>query len=196
MTLHICPRCGYQTEKKSNIRNHYKKKKICEAIVCDVSIEECLKGLTKKNSFECKYCDKKFKYKSYLQRHIVYCQSKHIEKLEKQNEMYSKCQEEGKSSKNYVYMIQEREFIKLNEPVYKIGKTSNPKSRLSAYPKGSEVLFISLVSDCHQIEKEIIENFNDKFIHRNDIGKEYFQGDDMEMIQEIIGIIKTRGLQK
>ena len=90
--IYKCPRCGYNTMLKGDMRRHCKKKKICEAIIDDVPIEECLALLDKKTNFECKYCNKKFKYKSYLQRHIISCQDKHIEKLEKQNEILQKNQ--------------------------------------------------------------------------------------------------------
>lgn len=38
----------------------------------------------------------------------------------------------------YVYLVREREFLRLNEPTFKVGKTKNePNSRLGGYPKGS-----------------------------------------------------------
>ncbi len=37
-------------------------------------------------------------------------------------------------------------------------------------------------------EEEIMKIFNSNFIHRKDIGKEYFQGDTVKMMKEIIGV--------
>ncbi len=40
----------------------------------------------------------------------------------------------------YVYMLQEREFIRLNENVYKIGKTMQTNNtRFEQYPVGSQL---------------------------------------------------------
>ena len=191
MVVYICPRCHYETSHKATMRRHYNKLRICKTVFARTSIKDCLKDLESKRMKTSEILEK---MKKDNEDNLKRVEEEYKKRLKVVINEKNSIKEENK--RNYVYMIQEREFIKLKEPVYKIGKTSNPKSRFSSYPKGSEVLFISLVSDCHQIEKEIIENFNDKFIHRNDIGKEYFQGDDMEMIQEIIGIIKTRGPQK
>ena len=43
--------------------------------------------------------------------------------------------------KNFVYLAQTREFIRLNEYTYKIGKTERePHKRLSEYPKGTRTI--------------------------------------------------------
>lgn len=89
----------------------------------------------------------------------------------------------------YIYLIREREFIRLNEPTYKIGKTKNePNTRLSGYPKGSEVLLFESVLDCDSVERKIIERFRERFKLENDYGAEYFSGDAQEMIVEIHSI--------
>jgi len=44
----------------------------------------------------------------------------------------------------YVYLLQTREFINSNLPVYKIGKTKQTNNlRFNSYPKGSK-LFVQL----------------------------------------------------
>lgn len=37
-----CPRCGYSTPKKGNIRDHYKRKRPCKIVNKNVSLEYCL----------------------------------------------------------------------------------------------------------------------------------------------------------
>ena len=37
-----CPRCGYTTIQRGDIKKHFKRKKICSAVCRDISIEECL----------------------------------------------------------------------------------------------------------------------------------------------------------
>ena len=187
MVLYECPRCHYETTKKSHMRNHYSRKRVCKTVHTRKSIKDCLFELeTMERMKTSELLEKVRKENEYNLKRV---KEEYNNRLKIVMNKKNSIKEENKRS--YVYMLQEREFINLNEPVYKIGKTINPKSRFCSYPKGSEILFISLVSDCHQIEKDIIETFNDKFVHRNDIGKEYFQGDDMEMIQEIMEIIKN-----
>ena len=83
-------------------------------------------------------------------------------------------------STNYIYLLQEKEFIKSN--IYKI--------EISQYPENSIILF---QIDCNniseeQIIKQIIKQFIENFIQRTDIGDEYFEGDYKKMI-DMINII-------
>ena len=93
---------------------------------------------------------------------------------------------ESENKINYIYLLQEREFIKTNENIYKIGK-SNAKNltRFKQYPKNSVLLFQSICNNCNIMEKIIIKVFKKKFIRRKDIGNEYFEGDYEKMINII-----------
>ena len=44
----------------------------------------------------------------------------------------------------YIYLLQEREFLKTNEPIYKIGMTeqTNPFDRFNSYPNGSRLFLM------------------------------------------------------
>lgn len=87
---------------------------------------------------------------------------------------------------HYIYMLKEREFVKTKENIFKIGKsTQSNLSRFSQYPNGSILYFQMICKDCHKIEKKIIQTFRKKYINRNDIGNEYFQGNHKEMIDDI-----------
>jgi hypothetical protein len=65
----------------------------------------------------------------------------------------------------YIYLVRTREFKSLNQPIYKVGRTSQCPdtriSRLHKYTKGSEIYLILQcnVSDVSLIEKEILEQF-------------------------------------
>jgi hypothetical protein len=84
---------------------------------------------------------------------------------------------------NYVYLLQEREFIKTKESIYKIGMTTKTDlSRIKSYPKGSILLFYSICNNCKTMENGLIELFKSNFIHRKDIGSEYFEGNYKDMI--------------
>ncbi len=91
----------------------------------------------------------------------------------------------------YVYLLREREFIRLNESTYKIGKTTQePHKRFANYPKGSEVLLFVAVEDCHRVERRIIDHFRANFQHRPEYGSEYFQGEPKAMLAAIFSIIQ------
>ncbi len=87
----------------------------------------------------------------------------------------------------YIYLLREREFIRLDESTYKIGKTTqDPQKRFDAYPKGSEVLFYLAVEDCHDFERRLLATFRAKFQLRREYGSEYFQGQPVEMMLAIM----------
>lgn len=91
---------------------------------------------------------------------------------------------------NYVYIIQEREFVRLGEPTYKIGKTGQetPWDRLKQYPKGSETYLLLKVDDKDEFERKILALFRNKYKQMSDYGVEYFQGDVKEMVQDFVNI--------
>ena len=87
----------------------------------------------------------------------------------------------------YIYLLQEREFIKTNEKIYKIGR-SNQKNfkRFTQYPKGSKILYHQKTF-CHKnMEKILVEHFKNKFKQKIEIGNEYFEGNVVDMIREIV----------
>ena len=90
---------------------------------------------------------------------------------------------------HYIYLLQEREFIKTNENIYKIGKTKQKNlKRYSNYPNGSKLIFQSICTECDICEKNIVEIFKQEFILRKDIGNEYFEGNFIKMIEIIYKI--------
>jgi len=92
---------------------------------------------------------------------------------------------------NYIYLLQEREFLKTKENIFKVGMTTKQNyERFNQYPKGSILLFQMICINCKNIEKIIITIFKEKFIQRKDIGNEYFQGNYKNMIDIIYLTIK------
>jgi hypothetical protein len=90
----------------------------------------------------------------------------------------------------YVYLIQEREFIDKKRPLYKIGRTTQlPYKRYSAYPKGSREIMVMQVSDCKLAEKVLKDIFNLKFKRDPSIGVEYFEGNIEDMKKEFIYLV-------
>jgi hypothetical protein len=96
------------------------------------------------------------------------------------------------NTSNYIYLLQEREFIKTKENIYKVGKTTKDNlTRFNQYPKGSKLLFQIIVIDCHDMERRILNKFNDSFTIRKDYGNEYFEGNYEDMIDIIFSTIKN-----
>ena len=57
----------------------------------------------------------------------------------------------------YIYLLQEREFIKTKENIYKLGKTKQENlKRLKQYSKGSELIIQLQCENCDIIEKNLI----------------------------------------
>jgi hypothetical protein len=92
----------------------------------------------------------------------------------------------------YIYLLQEREFIKTNENIYKVGMTKKENlERFKQYPKGSVLLFQMICNNCRNIENQVINLFKQNFKLRKDIGNEYFEGEYKNMIDIIYSIIKN-----
>jgi len=95
-----------------------------------------------------------------------------------------------KMSKHYVYLLREREHLRLDEPTYKLGKTTQePNSRLAGYPKGSEVILFIDVQNCHSTESTLIREFDANFEHKKEYGREYYSGDLNKMKQTFFSVV-------
>ena len=94
----------------------------------------------------------------------------------------------------YVYLVQEREFIKTKEEIYKIGRTRQANlSRFNSYPNGSILLVQCICNDCDRLERELINKFKIKYELQREIGSEYFKGDCKEMMRDIYEHIINEG---
>lgn len=92
----------------------------------------------------------------------------------------------------YIYLLQEREFIKTKEYVYKVGMTTKENhERFNQYPKGSVLLFQMICNNCKNMEKLVLKKFKETFKQRKDIGNEYFEGEYKDMIDIIYLTIKN-----
>lgn len=85
----------------------------------------------------------------------------------------------------YIYIVRETKFIQSNEKIYKLGKTSfdddGTLKSIKLYPEGSHFLGHWRTWDDDYDEKKISEIFQKKFITRQDIGKNYFEGNPRHM---------------
>tara|TARA_B110000014_G_C19786083_1_gene408573 strand:+ start:146 stop:550 length:405 start_codon:yes stop_codon:yes gene_type:complete len=92
---------------------------------------------------------------------------------------------------DHVYLIQEREFIRLNEETYTVGKTSESLEKaMNALPLGSRLIYFCNVSDCHNVFRNICNTFDHLFERRIEYGNTYYTGELETMKKEfLIGII-------
>jgi len=98
---------------------------------------------------------------------------------------------------NYIYLLQEREFVKCNENIYKVGKTKKDQfTRFNQYPNGSILLLQIKCNDCDCNEREIIKLFKSKYTHKKQIGNEYFEGDYEDMMKNIFNIVLKNNSKK
>jgi hypothetical protein len=98
---------------------------------------------------------------------------------------------------NKCYIVQEREFVKTKEKIFKLGRTKQKGlKRFKQYPKGTVVIIVLDVDDCIIFEKQMIKIFDEKFICRRDIGREYYEGDSDEMINEMKKIKREYEINK
>jgi len=197
---HICE-CGKAFEYEYLLERHYKRK-----VKCTVKKHPKV--------FICDKCNSKLSNEFSLKRHKTTCQqnnqSKQPSESNQPNESsqtnltqisnnpiidiipQNKNTNKNQDEEHYIYLLHIREFIRTHENVYKIGKTTQPKGkRLSQYPKGSIVLCIIICKNCHKLEKEIIKLFKGKYVFRKDYGSEYFQGDYVSMVTDIVNFIKN-----
>lgn len=83
----------------------------------------------------------------------------------------------------HLYLIREREFLKTRELVFKIGKTTDVRHRMPAYPKDS--LLYAMVHCPYALgdaEKRLLRHFDTHFVRRDDIGREYYETFDENRI--------------
>ena len=85
-----------------------------------------------------------------------------------------------------IYLLQEREFVKSRENIYKIGRTTQENTkRIAQYPKGSRLMYFRSCNNSVAVEMTILKLFRSKYNPRTDIGSESFEGDYNAMIKDI-----------
>lgn len=81
-----------------------------------------------------------------------------------------------------IYIVWPREFIVAGISVLKPGRSIDSAVRFRAYPKGSRLLVRLRVSRMLDAENMLLGVCKAAFIHRTDIGAEYFEGSDYDIV--------------
>jgi hypothetical protein len=79
-------------------------------------------------------------------------------------------------------MIQRKDHRKRHEAIYKISRTNDFNLRINEYPAYSQIICVTPVDNDKKCERELIRECKNEFEFRNDIGHEYFEGDERDMI--------------
>ena len=155
-----CSDCHYESGKKENVKRHILAK--CQtAEIIEIPVE-----------IKCEYCKKTYATSTSLSRHLKTCREKNKKQIPVLNKI-----------DNFMYILQEREFIVTKQNVYKLGITKSLHNRINAYPKGSKIFCVMPVEDDPEIK--FLHKFRERFISRADIGSEYFEGDINDMINAL-----------
>jgi hypothetical protein len=192
---YICEKCVYSTNVKQNYNTHLLSKRHQ-----DIQNET----ISKNYSFICKNCNKGYISNIGLLKHNEICkpiESKTqiiqnemiVSLIEKVDELSKKIPDiiqkpEITKIKNteYIYLLQEREFVNSEKSIYKLGKSKQDNTaRVRQYPKGSILLFQKICNNCDSNETELIKLFNEKYVKHSEIGNEYFEGNVNEMMRDI-----------
>lgn len=85
-----------------------------------------------------------------------------------------------KPEPGWIYLAYTKELQRTAENIYKIGRTSNPNKR---YASATLLLSVFPVSDQVKAENDLLALFRgcSSFVNRKDVGREYFQGDFVDM---------------
>lgn len=85
---------------------------------------------------------------------------------------------------DFVYLLQEREFVRINEQTYTIGKTSLMLDKwINVCPRGSRLFLFCNVSDCHKVCSNIANVFDHFFERRLDYGEEHIYSGNLETMK-------------
>lgn len=186
-----CSKCHVEFYDIKALRRHQQRKTPCDIVIEDYDVDA---------DNLCEFCNRSFSTSRSLSRHLDSCKARQnntdeptqetlkcqILNLEKENEQLKleleKSRHQHQNRSEYVYIIQEREFIRLKETTYKVGRTSTgPNNRLKSYPKGSRTIMVINVKNSVEAEHKLVKKFKKRFEHKKEYGNEYFQGDLEEM---------------
>ncbi|GMO12430.1 MAG: hypothetical protein Ta2E_00340 [Mycoplasmoidaceae bacterium] len=82
----------------------------------------------------------------------------------------------------WFYLIQRSDPRKHHENIYKIGRTNDRNRSIIEYPIDTQIISVVPVDNFKLCERELIKEIKPEIDWRNDIGNEYFEGNERDMI--------------
>ena len=213
MVLYICNKCNKNFSRKQSYQAHINRKYSCiltENFNTNLELEENNKQYEENNkelTDRIKNLEKdkdilkeeNFTMKVQIKEKQDLLNNKDIEIKDLYKNMNVKNNNNNdikiKLVQEYVYIIRECDFVRLNEDIYKIGRTAktNPEDRFQKYRKGTEIIAFFKVNNSIECENKMIKCFSNhiNIKKRNEYGKEYFEGNRNELLSEILKIVKN-----
>lgn len=162
--MYECPRCFHVSKQKNHMLRHFQRKRKCEYVDEDITIEECIRMLktgqlkiTKnKITHECSHCNKTFDRRDRLEKHIEKCKEKNkilmemknkIEELEKQMQTQGGNTTNNTTNNNTVnnygdtYNIinissfKDTNYMALKDDILKCLENQDPRLKVPAFEK-------------------------------------------------------------
>jgi hypothetical protein len=211
MVLYICNKCNKNFSRKQSYQAHINRKYSCiltENFNTNLELEENNKQYEENNkelTDRIKNLEKdkdilkeeNFTMKVQIKEKQDLLNNKDIEIKDLYKNMNVKNNNNNdikiKLVQEYVYIIRECDFVRLNEDIYKIGRTSkiNPEDRFQKYRKGTEIIAFFKVNNSIECENKMIKCFSNHINIKkmSEYGKEYFQGNRNELLSEILKIV-------
>jgi hypothetical protein len=182
MVVYSCPRCGFVTDRTTNILNHVNRSRVCKPLVADISVKDNIENILangvkqiRKKKVEILEAENKRLREENIENilanggkqirtnkvEILEAENKRlreeIERLKKENERLMKNTNQG-----YIYVLYNVMFDSNGGDIYKIGCSKDPKRRASefttSYPTPSKIEYVSkLFPDKLQAEKKLFD---------------------------------------
>lgn len=113
----VCDRCGYESEKSSNLKHHLERKKICEPILNDSKSHDIYNKYFDKpvKPHVCEFCNNSFTTRQGKYKHKLICKEKK-ESKKKEEEIEEKL------------IIQQKKIEELEKKINKPKKTYHKKT--------------------------------------------------------------------
>ena len=90
----------------------------------------------------------------------------------------------------YICIVQEREFVKSGEPVYRLARVENFENisvnPMRSFPQQSRIFLCMQVPKCKMIERSLHLKFRESVKHRTDLGAVYYEADVNRLINIVI----------
>jgi hypothetical protein len=217
--MYKCSNCSKGFKYESDYIRHKNRKTLCNKIknnyecnLCSVKFkykskflehEKTDKHIKNYNNYNSNIItedkiDYKLKYEQLLQQFTILNNEKlnadkRIQELETKFKLLETVSNKDINNTDYIYIIHERTFVKINANIYKIGKTKNIKNRLNGYNKGSQLLYTIPCNDCSRMETIILNYLksNNNYIQAKEYGNEYFICDLNILINDIHTLVKN-----
>ena len=172
MVQYECIRCNYTTDQKTRMKLHIHKKTPCPPEKSDVDVLDFEDEILNRTESKKDLLDRIKQLELEIQLHNKQVWDlKNENKILKQENSLLKSQQPSElfvEKRNSMYILQEREFLNLRQPVYKIGITETIHNRMGQYPKGSKIICVITVDG--DPEALCLQKFRTLFIPRTDIG--------------------------